>query len=163
MREQGSLSSDGLLVADDNLAALLTLSDPSLLDDLAEHRLAPLEGLTEGARERLEATLLAWLDHQGVVRDAAEELHVHPQTVRYRIAQLRELFGDELDRPESRYELLLVVQRTIIRLALPGGKPREKAPPYRAAEDPALQANGNGSGNGHVSADREQRVLAAFP
>jgi len=110
IREQGSLTADGLIAADDNLAALLTLSDPTLLDDLAERRLAPLDELTEGARERLELTLLAWLDHQGVVRDAAETLHVHPQTVRYRVAQLRELFGADLERPESRYELLLVLR-----------------------------------------------------
>ncbi len=110
LREQGSLTADGLIAADDNLAALLTLSDPALLHDLAERRLAPLAGLTEGARERLELTLLAWLDHQGVVREAAEALHVHPQTVRYRVAQLRELFGDELDEPEARYELLLVLR-----------------------------------------------------
>jgi DNA-binding PucR family transcriptional regulator len=104
------LSSDGLLAADDHLVALLTLSDPDLLDDLAARRLAPLGDLTEGARERLEQTLLAWLDHQGVVKEAADALHVHPQTVRYRVAQLRELFGDELDDPEARYELLLALR-----------------------------------------------------
>ena len=110
IRESGMLSSDGLLAADDHLVALLTLSDPDLLDDLAAHRLAPLGDLTEGARERLEQTLLAWLDHQGVVKEAADALHVHPQTVRYRVAQLRELFGEELDDPEARYELLLALR-----------------------------------------------------
>ena len=110
IRESGMLSSDGLLAAEDHLVALLTLSDPELLDDLAARRLAPLGELTEGARERLEQTLLAWLDHQGVVKEAADALHVHPQTVRYRVAQLRELFGDELDDPESRYELLLALR-----------------------------------------------------
>ncbi len=110
IRDSGMLSSDGLLEADDHLAALVTLSDPALLDDLAARRLAPLEGLTEGAAERLELTLLAWLDHQGVVKDAADSLHVHPQTVRYRVAQLRELFGEGLDEPETRYELLLALR-----------------------------------------------------
>ena len=110
LREEGSIAAEGLVAADENLAALVTLSNPSLLDDLAARRLAPLADLTEGARERLELTLLAWLDHQGVVKDAAEALHVHPQTVRYRVAQLRELLGDELDEPESRYELLLVLR-----------------------------------------------------
>lgn len=110
IRESGLLSSDGLLAADDHLVALLTLSDPGLLDDLAARRLAPLATLTEGASERLELTLLTWLDHQGVVKEAAEALHVHPQTVRYRVAQLRELFGSELDEPEARYELLLALR-----------------------------------------------------
>lgn len=110
IREAGLVTADGLIAADDHLAALLTLSDPDLLDELAARRLAPLGGLTPAARERLAATLLAWLDNQGVVKEAAEALHVHPQTVRYRVAQLRELFGDGLDDPRVRYELLLVLR-----------------------------------------------------
>jgi hypothetical protein len=110
IREHGMLGSEGLIAAEDHLAELVTLGDPDLLDDLAEARLAPLGDLTPGAATRLEETLLAWLDNQGVVRDAAEALHVHPQTVRYRVAQLRELFGDDLDDPAARYELLLALR-----------------------------------------------------
>ena len=110
IREAGLLEADGLMAADDHLADLVTLSDPDLLDELAARRLAPLGELTPGARERLEETLLAWLDNQGVVKEAADELHVHPQTVRYRVAQLRELFGEDLDDPRARYELLLVLR-----------------------------------------------------
>ncbi|MFL6152631.1 MAG: helix-turn-helix domain-containing protein [Ornithinibacter sp.] len=40
----------------------------------------------------------------------AERLHVHPQTVRYRVAQLRELFGDSLDDPDARFELALALR-----------------------------------------------------
>ena len=51
------------------------------------------------------------------------------------------------------------VQRTIIRLAFPGGRTRPKAPPYEPpAEDPA-SANGNGS----APEDQRVRVLTAFP
>jgi hypothetical protein len=110
IREAGLLEADGLMAAEDHLAELVTLSDPDLLDELAARRLAPLGDLTEGARERLEETLLAWLDNQGVVKESAEALHVHPQTVRYRVAQLRELYGDEIDDPQVRYELLLVLR-----------------------------------------------------
>jgi DNA-binding PucR family transcriptional regulator len=39
----------------------------------------------------------------------ADELQVHPQTVRYRLGRLRELFGAELDEPRARMELLLVL------------------------------------------------------
>jgi DNA-binding PucR family transcriptional regulator len=35
----------------------------------------------------------------------AESLHVHQQTVRYRLVKLRELLGDDLDDPEARFEL----------------------------------------------------------
>jgi linoleoyl-CoA desaturase len=55
-----------------------------------------------------------------------------------------------------------MVQRTLIRLALPGGKVRKKAPPYKKPE-PKTESNGNGNGNGHVDPQRAERVLAAFP
>jgi DNA-binding PucR family transcriptional regulator len=35
---------------------------------------------------------------------------VHPQTVRYRIAKLRELLGDALDEPDGRFELELALR-----------------------------------------------------
>jgi DNA-binding PucR family transcriptional regulator len=35
----------------------------------------------------------------------ARELHIHPQTARYRMSRLRELLGSELDDPDARFEL----------------------------------------------------------
>jgi DNA-binding PucR family transcriptional regulator len=40
----------------------------------------------------------------------AEELSIHPQTVRYRLAQLQERFGDALESPRSRARLFLALQ-----------------------------------------------------
>jgi DNA-binding PucR family transcriptional regulator len=40
----------------------------------------------------------------------AKALHVHPQTVRYRLARLRELFGSRLDDPDGRFELELALR-----------------------------------------------------
>ncbi|MGH2714951.1 MAG: helix-turn-helix domain-containing protein, partial [Thermoleophilaceae bacterium] len=34
----------------------------------------------------------------------------HPQTVRYRLARLRELFGERLDEPDGRFELELALR-----------------------------------------------------
>ena len=105
------LIGDGRLVrADDELAQLIVHGDRSLIAELAESRLAPLAGRSAHSRARLEETLAAWLDHQGNVPETARALHVHPQTVRYRMAQLRELFGDRLDDPQERFELSLAVR-----------------------------------------------------
>ncbi|MDX6703089.1 MAG: hypothetical protein QOF26_3315, partial [Baekduia sp.] len=52
----------------------------------------------------------AWLDEPGQVSRVAERLGVHPQTVRYRMAQLRDLFGERLDDPEARFELALALR-----------------------------------------------------
>jgi hypothetical protein len=107
----GVVDRGGLVVADEHLPALLLHGgDRSLAADLAAGALAPLDELRPGARGRLRATLRAWLDHPGQVTRVAGELHVHPQTVRYRVAQLRELFGDRLEDPDARFELALALR-----------------------------------------------------
>jgi hypothetical protein len=99
-----------LVVADEHLPALLLAAAPAIAADLARTRLAPLDGLGEGPRERLVITLRAWLDRPGQVQAIAAALDVHPQTVRYRLKQLRELFGGRLDDPEARFELSLALR-----------------------------------------------------
>ncbi len=100
----------GLIVADDHLAELLLAADPRVAADLASARLAPLAGLADGPRARLTETLAAWLDRPGQVQAVAAALDVHPQTVRYRLRQLRDLFGERLDDPEARFELSLALR-----------------------------------------------------
>ena len=53
----------------------------------------------------MRETALAYVRHGGNAVAMAAELHVHPQTARYRIARLRELLGDQLDDPDARFEL----------------------------------------------------------
>jgi hypothetical protein len=102
----------GLMVARDLAGELLLRSDPRLAAELAADRLAPLADLPSGSRDRLTETLTAWLAEQGRLGAVARQLRVHPQTARYRMARLRELFGDTLDDPDGRLwlELALRVQ-----------------------------------------------------
>jgi hypothetical protein len=106
----GSATPRGLIVADDHLADLLLASDAGVAGDLAASRLAPLAELAEGPRARLTETLAAWLDRPGQVQAVAAALEVHPQTVRYRVRQLRDLFGERLDDPNARFELALALR-----------------------------------------------------
>ena len=101
---------DGLVVADEHLADLLLAADPAVAADLAASRLAPLADLPEGPQARLRETLAAWLDRPGQVQAVAAALGVHPQTVRYRVRQLRDLFGDRLEDPDARFELSLALR-----------------------------------------------------
>ena len=55
-------------------------------------------------------TLRAWFAEQGRLSPVAARLSVHPQTVRYRVARLRELFGDALDDPDERFWLELALR-----------------------------------------------------
>ncbi|MDX6723290.1 MAG: hypothetical protein QOD73_1694 [Solirubrobacteraceae bacterium] len=108
---EGRLGDEPLVVADDHLAELLLHGgDTTLAADLAARVLAPLGELRPKSAARLRETLRAWLDNPGQVQAVAERLHVHPQTVRYRVAQLRELFGETLDDPEARFQLALALR-----------------------------------------------------
>lgn len=95
--------------ADEHLAEVVLGTEPSALAELAVRRLAPLEGLRPAQRERLADTLHSWLRHWGQRTPIAAELGVHPQTVGYRTAQLRDLFGEDLEDPQVRFELELVL------------------------------------------------------
>jgi hypothetical protein len=108
------------LLVDDHLLDLVLRADPALLDRLTTRLLAPLETLPEQARERLALTLLAWLAHAGARNAVAQALHVHPQTVRYRMAQLREAFGEALEDPERRTALTVVLRAQLG--AVPGAR-----------------------------------------
>jgi hypothetical protein len=110
LRAQGLLPGDGLVIAEDHAAALVLHADPALAGELAQARLAPLAELRDGVRERLTETLRAWLDRQGRIDETARALDVHPQTVRYRLNQLREAFGGALDDADARFELELALR-----------------------------------------------------
>jgi hypothetical protein len=107
---EGRIAETGLLDAERHLPALLLAADPEVSAELARTRLAPLQELPAGPRARLTETLRAWLDRPGQVQAVAGVLGVHPQTVRYRVRRLRELFGDALEDPERRFELSLALR-----------------------------------------------------
>ncbi|MFC8501964.1 PucR family transcriptional regulator [Pedococcus sp. NPDC057267] len=94
---------------DAHLAQIVLAADPQALADLRARALAPLDDLTPAAREKLEETLRLWLLLRGRREPVAEALFVHPQTVRYRVGQLRELFGDALDDPRAVADLLVAL------------------------------------------------------
>ncbi|MDT7649923.1 MAG: hypothetical protein QOI36_1329 [Pseudonocardiales bacterium] len=102
------LSDDPVFVAD-HLDAIIVHRDHRLLDALGDQVLAPLEQSPPSSRARLRETLRSWLRHMGDRRAMAGELHVHPQTVRYRMGRLHELYGDSLDDPAVRARLMLAL------------------------------------------------------
>jgi PucR C-terminal helix-turn-helix domain len=108
--EAGVIEADGLIVAEEHLPELLIFESGGLADRLAERRLAPLDDLTPAGRARMEETALAYVQHGGNAAAMARALHLHPQTIRYRLNRLRELFGDELSNPDARFELELALR-----------------------------------------------------
>lgn len=107
--QQAHILSDDPLFVDEHLAAMVVHRDHRLLAALRQQYLAPLAQLSGCTRDRLSETLRSWLMNMGHRKAVAEELHVHPQTVRYRLGRLRELFGSALDEPATRAALLLAL------------------------------------------------------
>ncbi|MEO6090156.1 MAG: helix-turn-helix domain-containing protein [Umezawaea sp.] len=89
----------------DHLSTLLLLGDEPLLRELVARTLGPLDGLTTKQRRRMLDTLTAWVRTRGSAPEIASSLAVHPQTVRYRLRQLEELFGERLHDPDALFDL----------------------------------------------------------
>jgi DNA-binding PucR family transcriptional regulator len=60
----------------------------------------------------LAETLRAYLDGFGDVARVAERLHVHPNTVRYRVRRIEKLLSTSLDDPDDRLVLALGLRAT---------------------------------------------------
>jgi PucR C-terminal helix-turn-helix domain len=99
----------GPIDTDAHLVALVLGADREAADDLRRQVLAPLDQLRPNTAERLAETLRSWLLHQGQRDAVAADLFVHAQTVRYRMAQLRELYGERLNDPQAVLELLVAL------------------------------------------------------
>ena len=96
---RSELGGDTTYDTEEHLADLVLAADREAVADLRARVLAPLADLRPATRQKLAETLRAWLLHQGRRDDVAAALFVHPQTVRYRMGQIRELYGDRLEDP----------------------------------------------------------------
>jgi DNA-binding PucR family transcriptional regulator len=103
------VTGDDVVDTDERLADLVLGADPEALADLRARVLAPLAAVKPDAAERLAQTLRSWLLHHGRREEVAADLVVHPQTVRYRMTQLRELYGDRLTDPTTVLELTVAL------------------------------------------------------
>ncbi|WP_240807554.1 PucR family transcriptional regulator [Actinomadura geliboluensis] len=106
----------GVLVrAEEHLPSLLLREGGSLAAIVASRRLAPLDEAGPRQGLRLAVTLLECMKHGFNATGAAEVLCVHPQTVRYRLAQLHGMFGFDIEDPEIRLEMMLLLHTWIQR------------------------------------------------
>ncbi|MDP9861556.1 MULTISPECIES: PucR family transcriptional regulator [Streptosporangium] len=109
LTRRGVLDGRRSIRAAQHLATLMIFQDEALIRIMGRARLAPLRDLRPAQRDRLAETLLAWLQ-SGNATEVAARLHIHPQTVRYRLRQATELFADQLSTPGDRFELEVVLR-----------------------------------------------------
>jgi hypothetical protein len=84
-------------------------------EELAERVLAPLAPLTANRRAAVLETLEAYLDCGGSVTSVADVLHLHRQSVNYRMQNVRKLFAPLLLTPNGRLALHIAVKATRLR------------------------------------------------
>jgi len=110
LAESGIIDDAALIRCEDHLVTLWLLSDAKLADQVVQRQLGTLARLTPHQRAWVTDTLGPWLEKRGTAAEIAELLHVHPQTVRYRIKQFEQAFGDRLSDPEARFVLELALR-----------------------------------------------------
>ncbi|WP_354642742.1 PucR family transcriptional regulator [Kitasatospora camelliae] len=74
---------------------------------LRDPRLTALTVYDRRHGTRLAESVLAWLDALGEVRVAADALHIHPNTLRYRVRRAEQLTGLDLAQPQQRLLAML--------------------------------------------------------
>jgi len=89
----------------DLLDALLSAADPAELRARVDLVLDPLRG-----HPQLLETLVAYLSADQNVNAAAEALHVHPNSLRYRLGRVEELLGRTLRSPATLADLYVALR-----------------------------------------------------
>ncbi len=90
-----------------------------------EHVLGPVLDYDATHGSHLVASLRTWFSHDRSWQRAAESLHVHRQTLVYRMRRVEELTGRRLDRSKDLAELWLALQAAEAsgHLKMEGGRP----------------------------------------
>lgn len=95
---------------------LLTHGAPESLQSFAHQILGELLAPNDTARELLK-TLSVWLDSGGSGTAAAAELHLHPNTVKYRLRNIEGHLGKSLKDPAALTEIRLALDIARLRRA----------------------------------------------
>jgi hypothetical protein len=89
--------------------AITAAAAAEITADLVALTLAGLGHLPAADRTLLLDTFAAWFHNHGSATEAAAHLHVHPNTVRYRLRRLEELLGRSINDPRHIAELSLAI------------------------------------------------------
>ena len=91
-------------------AALLALQDESVVAQFRDALLRPLVEHDRRRHTELVRTLELFLESGGAYQQTADELHVHVNTLRLRLARVEELTGRSLSDMETRVDLFIALR-----------------------------------------------------
>ncbi|HEY8582219.1 MAG TPA: helix-turn-helix domain-containing protein [Capillimicrobium sp.] len=101
----------GLVALDELTLDLLVAAAPRHARRLRDRVLGPLRAASAGPRLDLAATIETYLAAGLDRRRAAEQLHVHPNTLDYRLRRAAELTGLDLGRPDDLAVVVLALRQ----------------------------------------------------
>ncbi|MEU5989958.1 helix-turn-helix domain-containing protein [Spirillospora sp. NPDC047418] len=102
---QGLITAASPVAAERHMPIIVMMRERVLVEKVVDRRLGPLLRARPAQRYRLAETLLTCLECGFNATEVSSRLHLHPQTVRYRLRQLEDLFGDALHTTSDRLEL----------------------------------------------------------
>ncbi len=97
---------------------LLGGNGPQELEEFIETTLGPVLDYDTDRDTRLAETLDAWFDTGGALRDTAERLHIHPNTVTQRLDRVGQLLGETWREPGRKLDVQLALQMVRLRKAV---------------------------------------------
>jgi purine catabolism regulator len=103
-----------------SLGAVLLAGADAGTHELADSTLRPLVEHDRDRGSDLVATLRAWLSRDCSMAATCAALHLHRNSLRYRLAQIGELTGQDLDTMAARVDLWLAVHHGQLRSSQPG-------------------------------------------
>ncbi|MFG2001013.1 PucR family transcriptional regulator [Spirillospora sp. NPDC048911] len=131
LMQRGIIGAEGRLHCDDHLPTLLLLSNEGTLQIMTERLLGDHWGLNPEQFDRLADTLLVWIGTGSSIPEVAVRLALHPQTIRYRMRKLQELFGDRLHDPQWRFEMALALRARSLSIGADGDSANPSPPTDR--------------------------------
>ncbi|WP_293782385.1 helix-turn-helix domain-containing protein [uncultured Aeromicrobium sp.] len=90
--------------------AIVIETDSPLTEVIVSRNVHPLAGLPPQRRLVTAEFLLEWLQRGTALSQLARDLNIPKQTAHYRMNAARNLFGDALDNPEKRFELIVALR-----------------------------------------------------
>jgi purine catabolism regulator len=103
----------GVVTCYEDLGLLRVISPAESPSSLERFCLDTIEPLITHDRERgteLVKTLRVFLEHNQNSASAAKALHIHYNTLRYRLDRIKKLLGDALDNPQQRLTIEVALQ-----------------------------------------------------
>lgn len=135
LRRMGHTGGSATVRSLGQVGLLLGSESNETLTHFIEESIGPLIEYDRKRQSDLVGTLHAYLAHNGSLKTAAAELHVHPNTVLQRLQKISALLGNEdwRNRSENRLDLQLALR--LHKISLPGkraAQPLENEVPPKA-------------------------------